>query len=271
MIPYSYDLLSACSHVGWSPALRWGHTGRLVPIDSSTHYPALETVGLHCHTPTLSHACLYREVVCRPTIFWWSLVWPTVWEADTLTTTSKPTRHGNMSLTITLHDTRVIIFNPCNYRPISFVKCTMHWKVIPFYTKWNESSVISREFRKREREGDISGDLWKFSGVGRDTSNHSKIRETPERFWRLANTAYILDLRRLSHDRAVPCRYYQPTTCFYLGFWPTRPHAQDYLFKYVECWVSVISLGPGLLTFNTVIFELGYQRTNFPVWVQGKL
>ena len=108
-------------------------------------------------------------------------------EADTLTTTSKPTRHGNMLLTITLHDTTAVIFNPCNYIP--FVKCTTHQKVIPFHTKWNESSIISGEFRKREREGDILGDLWEFSGIGGgDTSNQSKIRETPERFGRLGNT-----------------------------------------------------------------------------------
>ena len=37
------------------------------PIDSSTHYPAFKTVGLHCQTPTLTHACLCREAVC--TIF----------------------------------------------------------------------------------------------------------------------------------------------------------------------------------------------------------
>ena len=38
-----------------------------VLIDSSTHYPAFYTVGLHCQTPTLTHACLCREAVC--TIF----------------------------------------------------------------------------------------------------------------------------------------------------------------------------------------------------------
>ena len=26
-----------------------------------------------------------------------------------------------------------------------------------------------------------------------------------------------------SPNRPVPCRYYQPARCFYLGFWPTRP------------------------------------------------
>ena len=37
------------------------------PIDSSTHCLAFTTVGLHCQTPTLTHACLCREAVC--TIF----------------------------------------------------------------------------------------------------------------------------------------------------------------------------------------------------------
>ena len=38
-----------------------------VPIDSSTHYPAFQTVGLHCQTPTLTHCVPCREAVC--TIF----------------------------------------------------------------------------------------------------------------------------------------------------------------------------------------------------------
>ena len=31
-----------------------------VPIDSSTHYPAFSTVGLHCQTPTLTHYAMQR-------------------------------------------------------------------------------------------------------------------------------------------------------------------------------------------------------------------
>ena len=38
-----------------------------VPIDSSTHYSAFQTVGLHCQTPTLAHCVPCREAVC--TIF----------------------------------------------------------------------------------------------------------------------------------------------------------------------------------------------------------
>ena len=37
------------------------------PIDSSTHYPAFHTVGLHYQTPTLTHCVPCREAVC--TIF----------------------------------------------------------------------------------------------------------------------------------------------------------------------------------------------------------
>ena len=64
-------------------------------MDSSTHYSAFQTVGLHCQTPTLTYAC-HAERQFVP-FLWWSLVWPgreansrpTVREADTLTT--KPT------------------------------------------------------------------------------------------------------------------------------------------------------------------------------------
>ena len=43
-IPYSYDL-SQQVYLG------------IVPIDSSTHYLAFYTVGLHCQTPTQMPVC----------------------------------------------------------------------------------------------------------------------------------------------------------------------------------------------------------------------
>ena len=68
-----------------------------VPIDSSTHYLAFQTVRLHCQNPTLMHACLCREAVC--TIF--LMVFGMTRPGSELTTyrargghATKPTRHG---------------------------------------------------------------------------------------------------------------------------------------------------------------------------------
>ena len=67
-----------------------------VPIDNSKHYPAFQTVRLHCQTPTLTHA--FNAGMQFVAFLWWSLVLPdrdanprpTAREADTLTT--KPTQ-----------------------------------------------------------------------------------------------------------------------------------------------------------------------------------
>ena len=81
-IPYTCD---------WSNEIFIVH----VPIDSSTHYAAFYTFGLHCQTPTLTPACQAGSQFVP--FLWWSFVWPgwgmnqrPAWEADTLTT--KPSR-----------------------------------------------------------------------------------------------------------------------------------------------------------------------------------
>ena len=61
------------------------------PIDSSTHYPAFYTVGLHCQTSTLTHACLCREAVC--TIF--MMVFGMTRPGGELTTYRARGRHAN--------------------------------------------------------------------------------------------------------------------------------------------------------------------------------
>ena len=53
-----HEALDRIPGPGYNTILLWLITGEvLVPIDSSTHYPAFWTVGLHCQTPTLTHAC----------------------------------------------------------------------------------------------------------------------------------------------------------------------------------------------------------------------
>ena len=66
-------------------------------IDSSTHYPAFKTIGLHSLTPTLTHCVPCREAVCTIFMMVFGMTRPggeltTYREADTLTT--KPIRQG---------------------------------------------------------------------------------------------------------------------------------------------------------------------------------
>ena len=46
------------------------------PIDSSTLYPAFQTVGLHCQTPTLTHCVPCREAVCTIFMTVFGMTWP---------------------------------------------------------------------------------------------------------------------------------------------------------------------------------------------------
>ena len=99
------DLLSACPH-------RQFHT----------LYPAFQTVGLHCQTPTLTHACLCREAVCTIFMMVFGMTWPrgelTTYparggHATDLANLTRPGQIGATCLSVRFHEPGQLDVFPC--------------------------------------------------------------------------------------------------------------------------------------------------------------